>query len=68
VNIDQFKITVEFDIARESVGTHADHDSLAITLNGLFNDVVKNWTREKRCMASTTKTTVECISAPVGRS
>lgn len=61
MKIEQFKITVEFDVARESVGSRADHDSLAITLNGIFNDVVKTWVREKRCMASTTKTTVEHV-------
>lgn len=57
MKIDQYEVTVKFDLA--VMQGHEDADRVALELNKLFHEIVKAWARDRAVMASPTRTTVE---------
>lgn len=59
MKIDQYKVTVEFDLAMMQGGERVERTTLE--LNQLFHDMVKAWARDKPAMTSSTRTTLDQI-------
>lgn len=57
MKIDQYKVTVTFDLAMLSGQDRSER--VVLELNGIFHDMVKLWAKDKAAIASPTKTTLE---------
>jgi hypothetical protein len=57
MKIDKYKVVVEFDLAVMQGFERSDR--VALELNGLFNELVKTYVKDKQMMASTTKTSLD---------
>ena len=59
MKIDQYKVTITFDLAMLSGQDRSER--VVLELNGLFHDMVKAWVKDRSAIASPTQTTLEGI-------
>ena len=63
MKVDQYKVTISFDLALLSGQERAER--VVLELNGIFHDVIKTWVRDRSVIASPVKTTLDEIKTHV---
>jgi len=59
MNVDKYKVTVEFDLA--VLRGDEREERILMELNGLFHELVKTWAKDKSVIVTPTKTSLDMV-------